>query len=313
MLETLGIEDFLKLPGPLYDVRSPSEFIQGTIPGAWSLPLFSDEERKEVGIFYKKNPSAAFLLGLKFAGPKLTSLAEEGLKSKTAGRTRIFCFRGGQRSGSIAWLFRTAGVLATTLQGGYKAFRRLVFKTFSKTYTFKVIGGLSGSGKTALLHQLKQEGKQVIDLEALAGHKGSVFGHLGKATQPSNESFENSLAYSLMAMIAEEPIWIEDESRRIGSCKIPDPIYLQMKQASFHYLETPKVCRQERLILEYGNFPKEELVKAVFSLIKRLGEMRTREIINYIQENRLEEAVVLLLDYYDKAYLHSIHSRLIPT
>lgn len=309
LLEALKIADFLKVQGPLYDVRSPLEYIHGTIPEALNLPLFTDEERKGVGTLYKQNPTAAFLLGLKFAGPKLSFFAEEGIKRNLEGIARIFCFRGGQRSGSMAWLFRSSGVKTVTLQGGYKAFRRFVLNTFCKSYNFQVIGGMSGSGKTDFLYQLKSEGKQVIDLEGLAQHKGSAFGLLGKPAQPSSEAFENALAYQLHLMNADEPIWIEDESRMIGSCKIPDPIYLQMKTASFHLLEVSKEKRLERLLVEYGCCHQDDLIAATLSLKKKLGELSTKKIITCIQNQELKEAASLLLEYYDKTYLYSMRKR----
>lgn len=309
MLETLNVEEFLQLKGTLYDVRSPLEFTQGTIPGALSLPLFSDQERAQVGTLYKKDPSQAYLHGLELVGPKLHCLAAEGLKNRQDPFRGVFCFRGGQRSTSVAWLFRSSGLPTITLKGGYKAFRRFVLKSFTRDYLLQVIGGMSGSGKTDLLHQYRREGKQVIDLEALAGHKGSVFGYLGKPKQPSVEQFENALACSLMAMDLDQPIWIEDESRLIGLCKIPDPFYQRMKQAPFHFLPSSKKERLERLTQEYSHFPEEELIVAVYALRKRLGEVRIKEIITHIREKCFFEAAGALLDYYDKAYLHSIEKR----
>lgn len=306
MLQTLEVEPFLNLQGPLYDVRSPGEFLQGTIPSSLSLPLFSDQERADIGTVYKTDPTQAFLLGLEKASPKLVLLAQEGLKRKSE-VTRLFCFRGGQRSGSVAWLFRLFGIPTITLKGGYKAFRRFCLNTLSKQYNFQVLGGLSGSGKTALLKHYRNEGKQILDLEAMANHKGSAFGRQG--TQPSNEAFENALSIALHHMDPQEPIWIEDESRMIGTCKIPDAIYLQMKQAPLYLLEASQEQRLQRLIAEYGGLSQATLIQGVHSLTKRLGEVRVKKIIAHIQDNRLSEAALMLLDYYDKAYIHGLQKR----
>jgi tRNA 2-selenouridine synthase len=301
----MNLEAFLKLPGPLYDVRSPGEFLQGTIPNSLNLPLFSDAERAEVGTVYKQvNPQDAYLLGLKFAGPKLANFVAEGLKTTCNHPTRLFCFRGGQRSGSMQWLFQSAGISTITLKGGYKAFRRFVLETFAKPYELKVLGGLTGSGKTEHLLKLKSEGEQIIDLEALAKHRGSAFGRLGR--QPSTESFENSLACALFDLDAKRPIWIEDESRLIGYCKIPDLLYAQMQKAPFSFLESSKSDRINRLVQDYGHFPKPCLIQATQVLSKRLGAVRTKEIIAFIQEEHFQKAASLLLDYYDRTYLYSL-------
>lgn len=299
------IEKFIKTPGPLFDVRSPGEFLQGSIPGAINLPLFSDQERAEVGTLYKQvSPESAFLHGLKITGPKLVDFVSEGLKHKSP--LRLFCFRGGQRSGSMAWLFRSAGIQTTTLQGGYKAFRKYILESFSLNYDLRVIGGLSGSGKTALLNQLQKDGHQVIDLEEIAGHRGSVFGLLGKDRQPTSEAFENQLGFNLANMDPAKPLWIEDESRMIGSCKIPDAIYSQMLQAPLLLLESPLEERLRRLIRDYGLLPKNELIHATRALKKRLGEVRTKEVIACIEDEDLSKAASLLLSYYDQTYLYSI-------
>lgn len=305
MHEILPVEEFIKSPGHLIDVRSPGEFLQGSIPGASNLPLFTDQERAEVGTLYKQvSPESAFLRGLEISGPKLSRFVSEAHKHKSP--LRVFCFRGGQRSGSMAWLFRSAGIQTTTLQGGYKAFRRDILELFSQKLDLRVIGGLSGSGKTALLQQLKLEGHQTIDLEALAGHCGSAFGLLGKCKQPTSESFENQLGFILAHLDPSKPIWIEDESRMIGSCKIPDALYSQISGAPLLFIESPLEERLKCLLRDYGSIPKQELISATIVLKKRLGEVRTKEIIAYIEEGDLSKAATLLLSYYDQTYLFSI-------
>lgn len=304
------MDEFIKNPGPLFDVRSPGEFLQGTIPGAINLPLFSDPERAEVGTLYKQVSSAsAFQRGLEIAGPKLAGFVSEVLKHKSP--LRVFCFRGGQRSGSMAWLFRSAGIQTSVLQGGYKAYRKWVHEQLSQKLDLRVIGGLTGSGKTALLQQLKEDGHQTIDLECLAKHRGSIFGGLGKDKQPTSESFENHLGFILAKIDRSKPVWIEDESRMIGSCKIPDDIYSQILAAPLLFLESPLEMRLKCLVQDYGQFPKNELIQSTLALKNRLGDAKTREVIARIEEDDLSKAASLLLSYYDKAYLFSIkkHNR----
>lgn len=300
MLEVAEFLNLPKNPGPLYDIRSPGEFAHGTIPGAINLPLFSDEERKQVGTVYKKeSPKAAFLLGLDFVGPKMRGFIEQ-VEGKNP---RLFCWRGGMRSQSMGWLFSKAGMEPLLLTGGYKAYRRFVLKTLETTYPFQVLGGLTGSGKTSLLRSLKE---QFLDLEELAHHKGSVFGKLEGKAQPTNEHFENCIASSLFKMDPSKPIWVEDESRMIGSCKIPDPIYRQMQKSPLYLLQTPLEQRVELLLEEYSHTPPSLLKEAVFCIKKRLGGSRTEEILGCINNKNYRQAVFLLLEYYDQAYKFSI-------
>ena len=197
MAEVLQIEAFLEraLSLPVIDVRSPAEFRQGHIPGAINLPLFDDQERKEVGTLYKQvNREAAIFAGFEFIGKKLADLARQGVK--LAGRKKkllVHCWRGGMRSQSMSWLFETTGISCALLDGGYKSFRKHVREQLALPITLKVLGGKTGSGKTLLLSRIQQLGEQIIDLEALAHHKGSAFGALGEPEQPTTEQFENHL------------------------------------------------------------------------------------------------------------------------
>lgn len=299
----LDVESFLKTPGPLYDIRSPGEFLQGTLPGAINLPLFSDEERCAVGTVYKKvSPKAAFLLGLEYVGPKMRSFVEKVSDNSP----RLFCFRGGMRSSSMGWLFSQAGMKPLLLQGGYKAFRTFALKTLEKTYPLHILGGLTGSGKTSLLRSLKGEGVQILDLEELARHKGSAFGKMEGENQPTNEQFENLIAIDLWKMNSDTPIWVEDESRMIGSCKIPDSLYKQMQKSPFYLLQTPLEQRLALLLEDYGNHPQNHLKEAVLCIKKRLGGVRTELILQCIGDKNLTKAAELLLEYYDQAYMFSI-------
>ena len=306
-MSEIPLEEFLKAPGPLFDVRSPCEFRQGHIPGALSLPLFSDEERSLVGTTYKqKGREQAIQIGLEAIGTRLHELAKTiREESKGVKACRITCFRGGMRSQSVEWLAGLFGLSTVRLSGGYKMYRRHILEAFEHSYVFRIIGGFTGSGKTEKVQELIREGKQAIDLEALANHRGSTFGLVPGTHQPSTEQFENLLAHALWKCDSTQPIYLEDESRKIGSCSIPKKIYEQMDKAPLYWLEVDFEARLERILATYGSVPRPYLIEQTSKLQKRLGGERTQLAIQALQENRIADAARDLLRYYDAAYLHS--------
>jgi tRNA 2-selenouridine synthase len=189
----------------MLDVRSPGEYQHAHLPGAVSLPLFTNEERKVVGTAYKQvSREKAIKYGLDFFGPKMRAMVEEVerlLKQKTKDQKSetvyLYCWRGGMRSGAVAWLLDLYGFNVMVLAGGYKAFRNWVLEQLEHPYPLQVLGGYTGSGKTALLQELKNKGEAIIDLEQLANHKGSAFGKVDDGKQPTQELFENRLAIEL--------------------------------------------------------------------------------------------------------------------
>src|SRR5512145_3233013 len=175
------IKDFLELAGtiPVVDVRSPSEFKHGHIPGAINIPLFDDKEREIVGTEYSKEGRArAILTGLQLSGPSMHTRLDQALKIAKNRKLLVHCWRGGMRSEAMAWLFSLGNIDTEVLEGGYKAYRRFVLETLSSPRKLIILGGLTGSGKTDILKYLSEAGRQVIDLERLANHKGSAFGSL---------------------------------------------------------------------------------------------------------------------------------------
>lgn len=289
------MRDFLQ-SGKLLDVRSPKEFAHAHIPGSLNLPLFSNEERALVGTCYKqKGREAAIALGLHYVGPKLSTFVQEAKKIEAP--LALYCARGGMRSSSLLWLFKLAGLRASALPGGYKKFRNWVLKELSCLRNYRVLGGFTGSGKTQVLKELKAKGEQVIDLELFANHKGSTFGHL--EGQPSTEHFENRIACQL-AHFDERPIWIEDESRLIGTCKIPDALFHQMRSAPLFKLERSFEERVDHLVFEYAQNP--HLRAATGRLQKRLGKVRCDQILACIGKQEWNQACHLLLEYYDGTY-----------
>jgi tRNA 2-selenouridine synthase len=311
MATTLPIDDFLRQGAhiPIVDVRSPAEFAQGHIPGALNLPLFSDEERACVGTLYvQKGRTQAVQKGLEIVGPKLHHFTDFALKLHSP-TVALHCWRGGMRSASMAWLFETVGLQCTLLQKGYKAFRQTVLDSFSQPRSLQMLGGLTGSGKTEILHALALADEQVLDLEGLACHKGSAFGSLGQAAQPGTEQFENLLFMQFSQFDAKEPIWMEDESRNVGRCAIPAALWEQMRQAPFIHIDTPREVREQRLMREYAHFEPAQLCVAIQKIEKRLGFDRCKTALEACEQGRVQEALCICLDYYDKAYTKQMQDR----
>jgi tRNA 2-selenouridine synthase len=341
-VQKLTIDQFLELSKqyPVLDVRSPGEYTYANIPGAFNLPLFSDEERKVVGTAYKQeNRETAIKIGLNYFGVKMKAMIEEVEKivgswqpvntNKPAKPGKaplpgancllVHCWRGGMRSAGVAWLLDLYGYKVYTLTGGYKAYRKWVLAQFEKEYDFKIIGGYTGSGKTLLLKELEKENHMVTDLEGLAHHKGSAFGAMGELPQPKQEMFENLLANNLYDTVcrmhdksdehAPSPIWLEDESQRIGNLQIPMPLWYTMRKSPVYFLDIPFEARLEYITEEYGKFEREKLVNAVIRIQKRLGGLETKNAINHLLENDHKGCFRILLTYYDKWYTKGLYNR----
>lgn len=321
----LTIAAFVSLANlhPVLDVRSPGEYQHAHIPGAYSLPLFTDDERKVVGTAYKQQgKQQAIRIGLDYFGTKMTAMLDEAaafIKTYYENHKNapveysviVHCWRGGMRSAGVAWLLDLYGFKVYTLIGGYKAYRNWVLKQFETPFHLKLVGGFTGSGKTCLLQQLKKNGVAIIDLEAIASHKGSAFGALGMAAQPSQEMFENLLAKELSAIKieAERSIWFEDESRRIGLVNIPAALFNAMRSSPMYFLEIPFEARLDHLVATYGLFDKAALTEAIFRIQKRLGGLETKQAIHFLEEADLPSCFRILLAYYDKCYLKAVKNR----
>lgn len=307
----LQITEFLDRKVPIVDVRSPGEFAKGHVPGAVSLPLFTDEERASVGTLYKQEGrDAAVLEGLRRVGPRLADMVEKARSLAPDGRIAVHCWRGGERSASVAWLLEKAGFAEVrTLKGGYKAYRNHVLSSMAVPYELRILGGYTGTGKTELLRHLKDMGQQVIDLEALACHKGSSFGALGEKAQPSTEHFENLLWSELRKCDATGTIWLEDESQMIGRVKIPDAFFAQMRQAPCFFADMPKEERADRLVKDYGRYPKDELAEAIGRIEKRIGPQHCKTALEALDNGDLHTVAMITLSYYDKTYAHGSAKR----
>lgn len=311
-IHKIGIIRFLELSESIAvaDVRSPSEFSMGHIPGAINIPLFDDNERAAVGTKYKKEGRLpAIIEGLKHSGPLLASKLQQGLKIATKGQLLVHCWRGGMRSESMAWLFSQGDLDVFLLEGGYKVYRRHLLEKLSEKRKMIVLGGMTGSGKTHILRFLSSLGNQVIDLEKLANHKGSAFGALGQPPQPTTEQFANFLFKEWTQKDLNKPCWLEDESRNIGSVFLPDQFYLNMQDTPVIVLVMDVKTRLPRLMEEYSEYPAETLKESVLKITKRLGGDNTRDALEAIGGGDISKAIEISLKYYDKAYMYGLKKK----
>ena len=295
---------------PVADVRSPSEFRSGHIPGAFNIPLFDDKEREVVGIKYKKEGRIpAIIEGLVQTGPGLSSKLRQALKIAKNRELLVHCWRGGMRSETMAWLFSQGDLNVRVLEGGYKAYRHHVSESLSMKRKVIVLGGMTGSSKTHIIRFLKSAGQQVLDLESLANHKGSAFGALGQPSQPTTEQFSNNLFNEWKLLNFDLPFWVEDESRNIGSVFMPEPFYLNMQETPAIVLLMDLRMRLPRLLEEYSGYPPDSLKASVLKISKRLGGDKTDDAMNAIDRGDFGKAIDIVLYYYDKAYLFGLKKK----
>ena len=302
-----SVETFRAAAGPLVDVRTPQEFRQGHWPGAINIPLFTDEQRHDVGLTYKQQGRhAAIQLGLTLCGPRLGDLSEA--LTQTAGGEaqplRLYCWRGGMRSNSMAWLADLRDHPVSLLEGGYKRYRQWVLQTFESPWPLMVLGGRTGTGKTDLLLELESLNVAVVDLEGLAHHRGSSFGNLGLPEQPSTEHYENRLAETLEghARRRASEIWLEAESAQVGRCRIPRALFQQMQMAPVLEIRRSEQERVDRLVDVYAVHDAPALREATERIQRRLGPQRTREALLAIDQQRWSDACMAMLAYYDSCY-----------
>jgi tRNA 2-selenouridine synthase len=312
MAVVLEAEEFLKRAGtlPVIDVRSPGEYKYGHIPSAFNIPLFDDEERATVGTLYKNSgQETALAKGFSLAEPKKMHYLEELKRIGSGPEILVHCWRGGMRSGSMAAWFEESGFRPFLLNGGYKAYRRYIRERLASPNRIIVVGGYTGSGKTEILHGIAALGEQVLDLEAIARHKGSVFGGLGQLPQPTNEQFENEVYLIYDGFDTDRPIWIEDESRMIGSVTLPDPLVDKINRGLLIRIRCDREERVRRLVSEYSGFDPALLSAAILKISERLGGMRTSDALESIRSGHFTLAASTALDYYDKAYDHATERR----
>jgi tRNA 2-selenouridine synthase len=258
----------------ILDARSPAEFADDHIPGATSCPVLSNAERARVGTLYKQvSPFEAKKVGAALVAKNIAAHIEARFLDKPKSwRPLVYCWRGGQRSGAFTHILREIGWDAHRLEGGYKTWRRHVVDTLATLpaqFTYKVISGPTGSAKSRILEALGRLGAQVLHLEELAAHKGSVLGNLPDAPQPSQRMFETNLLRALEQCDASRPVYVEAESRKIGALQVPDALIFAMRAAPCLRIDACRPARADFLLSDYAYF----LARPQW-LIGQLGHLR---------------------------------------
>jgi len=309
MVDSISIEEYFAMEHDvcLIDVRSEGEFLAGRIPASSNIPILNDEERKIVGTIYKHNGSqTAVLKGLELTGPHLNERLKVALKIVSGRDVVVHCWRGGMRSEFFAFLFHYYGLKPKMIKGGYKAYRTKAHETFCTPLNIQILSGKTGSAKTYILNELENLGEQIIDIEKLAHHRGSSFGAIGMDVQHSQEQFENNLFECLRKLDSKRPVWIEDESRNIGSNVIPERFWKQMRSANRYVVEKDLEERLAIIMNDYGSFSIDDLIQSMSKIGKRLGPQHVKTAIELLQNGEIKEAFKMALVYYDKAYTYQI-------
>ena len=295
---------------PVIDVRSPGEFAHAHFPNAINLPLLNNEERAIVGTTYKhEGNQTAVLKGYELVSHKFADYIKKALKIAPDKKINVYCWRGGLRSNIMAFLLHSAGFEVNLLQGGYKKYRNWVLETLEQPKQIKIVGGKTGSGKTYVLNELKALGEQVIDLEALAHHKGSAFGGIGELPQPSVEMFENKLAMQWNLLNPIKILWLENESRMIGTVRIPPKIFEAMRIATTYDIQISLGRRIKHIAEVYGKYDVKLLEECTRKLEKKLGNLRMQQAIDFLLAKDVNSWIFMLLEYYDSSYLFSKEKR----
>lgn len=301
----------------LIDARSPAEFAEATIPGAINVPLLDNEERKEVGTLYKlKGKQTARRLGVRIISAKIPALVERVFTARPSGSPPVvvFCWRGGMRSRALTQFLDLAGLPARQMEGGHKAFRKHVLQYFDQGHWARliVLRGLTGVGKTVLLHRLRDADYPVIDLEGLANHRGSAFGNLGLAPQPSQKMFEALLWEELRHVPEDGYVLAEGESRHIGRLVQPPKFFEALQKEVSLWITAPLDIRVRNILADYPACDelKEKFIGPLYALKERLGKEVIHELEVLLETSRWEELVrELMVRYYDPLYRHTLPER----
>lgn len=323
MARTISVEKALKLRDAVFvDTRSPKEFAEDNIPGSINSPIFSNEERKEVGILYKKDKDKAFEKGLKIYQGKVADFIKEYKEFDSKKTIVVYCWRGGIRSETITKLIESLGYNAYQLIGGHKSFRAFIrerLEAYKPPFKLIVLQGLAGSGKTDLIKAVKPS----IDLEYFAGHRSSLFGAIGLKPR-SQKMFESRLWFKLeelkqqkseiselknskRVLKQEKVVFIEGEAKKIGNIFVPSNLFKAMEKATTVYIKTSLKNRVKRIVRDYFSHGEDEKIKEIISKLKvQLSNKVVEEMHQFMDKKDYKPvAEYLLVNYYDERYKHA--------
>ncbi|MCX7742314.1 MAG: tRNA 2-selenouridine(34) synthase MnmH [Tepidimonas sp.] len=303
------------------DARSPAEYAEDHLPGAINCPVLDDDQRRVVGTLYKqRGPFEARRLGGVWVARNIARHVEALMQDKPAHwRPLVYCWRGGQRSGSFVLWLRQIGWAAAQLQGGYKAYRRWVVQQLQALppgLTWRVLAGPTGSGKTRLLHALAAEGQQVLDLEGLARHRGSILGAWPDGQpQPSQKAFDTALVHALRGFDPSRPVWVEAESRKIGAVQLPESMAMMLQRAPRVLVEVPFAARLALLLQDYAWLGRDPQTLA--RRLMALRGLQSNETLARWQAwaragNLADLFAELMTHHYDPLYRRA-HDRVVAT
>ncbi|UNC91528.1 tRNA 2-selenouridine(34) synthase MnmH [Candidatus Contubernalis alkaliaceticus] len=311
--QLITVEEFITTKESLLlvDVRSPLEYKRASIPGAVNIPLFNEEERAQVGIIYKeKGTMEAKMKGVEIVAPKLYSMVQQVREKSQDSSLVFYCWRGGLRSKFLLKIFDFLGFNVFQLKGGYKAYRRFIYKQladYNLKQKFIVLNGLTGTGKTEIINRLAQQGWPVIDLEGLARHRGSLFGNIGLSAPRSQKDFEAMLWHKLHQFQDEPYIIIEGEGKRIGPIFLPSFMVEGIREGIHVLLQASLKTRTERILKEYGSLAKEVIIEEaqgpIRYLERTLGREKVQILLELLYNGDFYNVVKnLCRDHYDHKY-----------
>lgn len=294
------------------DCRTPLEYVEDHIPGAISTPVLSNEQRVVIGTMYASSPFEAQRLGAALVAGNISQIIPTHfMQLPPKSRILVYCWRGGERSGSLAHVLSRVGWHVALLEGGYRSYRRSVLQELEglESRRYHVIGGLTGSGKGVLLDALKARGANVVDLEALAKHYGSAFGDHPTDPQPTQRAFETCLARAILECQAPGPIFVEAESPKVGRVALPAALVRAMRQAPVTRIVVPLAERVKRIRTQYRHFEGECIERTrrnIAGLRATLGGETVDRWLRYIDEGDFDSFVEeILVEYYDDRYTQS--------
>lgn len=314
----ISVETFLSMRNAIaVDVRSPEEYKESSIPNAVNIPLFDDEQRKEIGTIYKQiGAEQAKWRAMELISPKLPSLLAQIRDLAKDGHIPVlFCWRGGMRSKSVATFMEFAGFSVHRIEGGYRAYRQEILEQIPRLIPAKtvVLHGMTGVGKTEILKKLDQKGFPILDLEGLAAHKGSIFGAMGPDHDGNNQKTFDSMLFSRLGQLKDfSYLIVEAESKRIGKITQPEELLITKLGGVHFYLEASMTSRVERIYHEYVEpFYQEpwfypQVIEKFDRIQKRIKDVDIRsEIALALDNQNYQEFIKLLLEhYYDPRYQH---------